>query len=130
MIYSDSIHSSQSEYLSVLLKYQRGQVDSLLNKKKETEESSLDKSSESSKKSQEIESPFERLVETIMKTDLSIQGKKSQIHYVKYALYQMDAEQAKVFEKNVKTLLHLREQNQNRRFQSNGFLKTLEKQFH
>ena len=125
MISSDSIHSSQGDDLRALLKFQRERMDRLFNREKEPEELSG-----FSKESKEAESPFERLVETITKSDLSIQGKKSQIHYVKYALYQMDDEQAKAFEKNVKTLLYLREQNRNRRSQSNGYLKTLEKELH
>ncbi|MCK5706859.1 MAG: hypothetical protein KAI43_04340 [Candidatus Aureabacteria bacterium] len=130
MISSDSIHSSQGEALTALLKFNRERMDSVFNRNKETEELSEDKSSVSSKESKKAENPFERLVKTITKTDLSLQGKKSQIHYVKYALYGMDDEQARAFEMNVKTLLYLREQNQNRRSHSNSLLTTLENELH
>ncbi len=121
MITNDSIYSAINESPNTILEYRRDRIKILLNKEKEIEEVSLDKSSTES----DDEGPFERLVKTISKTNLSTEEKKTQIHYDKYALNQMDDQQAETFEQSIKTLLLLRKQNQNRRSQSNGVFNTL-----
>ncbi|EKD26845.1 MAG: hypothetical protein ACD_79C00991G0005, partial [uncultured bacterium] len=73
-----------SEFLS-MIKSRRARIDSLLNKAS-PESNPNEKLSENNEKTDKSKTPFERLVSKIKTSDLSIDEKKSQIHYVKYAL--------------------------------------------
>ncbi|MFC2140344.1 hypothetical protein ACFLQ1_01400 [Candidatus Auribacterota bacterium] len=114
--------SSAVNDISVSFKARMDRLETFRNKQTKLKEESAIDPDTSSKKS-EKNTPFGRLVETIIKTNLSVQEKKNQIHYAKYALYKMNDDQAKIFEKNLKTLFNLRGQTKNNSFLINGFRK-------
>ena len=109
-----SIENSFSSDLSAMVKNRRERLEEWLNQK-----TNYDISSESTEETTDTEeetdsdkTPFERLVKDIKSSDLTLAEKKQQIHYAKYALLQMDEEQSGTFEKNMKTLIRLKELNQ------------------
>lgn len=110
-----SVNSSLNSDYSSRVKSRRERIENWLNQKTNYDTSSAASSESAEKTDSETDTkttPFERLVKNIKTSDLTLSDKKQQIHYAKYALMQMNDEQASTFEKSMKTLISLKEQNQ------------------
>lgn len=108
---NNSINSCFDKDFLTAIKNRRERIAGLLNKQTNNA-NSVDTVSEIPKKTDKSETSFEKLVKNIKNSNLTIEEKKIQIHYAKYALMQMDPEQSKNFVKNIKTLIDLKSKNQ------------------
>jgi len=85
------------------IQYRIDRIKALRNPKPESDDAEDQSSSEKIKSDEK--SPFGRLVKAIKNADLTIDQKKSKLHYAKTALSHMNEEQAKTFVKNFQKLL-------------------------
>ncbi len=110
-----SIDAGYYNDLSSMVKNRRERLDEWLNHKTNHDTSSdcVDETTDpAEEESDSKKTPFERLVKDMKSSDIALAEKKQQIHYAKYALLQMNEEQAEAFVNNIKMLISLKEMNQ------------------
>lgn len=115
-----SIDAGYYNDLSSMVKSRKDRIEDWLNQKTnyDTSPESVEETTDTEEETDSDKTPFERLVKDIKSADLTLAEKKQQIHYAKYALLQMDEEQASTFEKNMKTLISLKEMNQSGQYEA------------
>ena len=91
------------------IQYRRDRINSLRQSNIKSDDAEDDSSSEKIKSDKN--SPFERFVKTIKKSDLTLGQKKAKLHYAKSALSRMDDKQAKTFVRNLQKLLSFKNPN-------------------
>ena len=106
-----SIDAGYYNDLSSMVKNRKTRIEEWLNQKTTTD--SLAQKSEKTDSTADTEkTPFDKLVKSIEDSDLSLAAKKEQIHYARYALMNMDTDQADEFVTSMKMLIRLKEMNE------------------
>ena len=107
-----SIEKCLSSDLSSMVKNRRERLEEWLNQKTNDDPSVESVGETESEEIDTEKTPFEKVVKNLKSSDLTLAEKKQQIHYAKYAIMNMDEEQAETFVNNMKMLISLKEMNQ------------------